>query len=146
MEKSSGSDWGESRQRRQRGMKLRWVFSPPCQEQPVFSPLWVMVFLQFWMSEWPYTAVSEREQTSESFEDVEESLCEASQLYASQESEQKFYKLLELRRVLVLSGVIQSKFERHRAFGSKTEEFWRVCCSWESVKLLEVFGFHVTLN
>lgn len=59
MEKSSGSDWGGWRwgggckgglgrggggqRRRREGMKLRWVFSPPCQEQPVFSPLWVTV-------------------------------------------------------------------------------------------------------
>lgn len=51
--------------------------------------------------------VSEQEQTSESFEDVEESLCEASQLYTRQESKQKFYKPLELR-VLVLSGAALS--------------------------------------
>lgn len=63
MEKSSGSDWGgeggeegvsggrggagrqrrRRRRRRREGMKLHWVFSPPCQEQPVFSPLWVTV-------------------------------------------------------------------------------------------------------
>lgn len=60
--------------------------------------------------------VSDQEQTSESFEDVEESLREASQLYRSQESLPKFSKPLELR-VVVLSGALPSGLQRPEITG-----------------------------
>lgn len=99
MEKSSGSDWGESRQRRQRGMKLRWVSLLPAKTNLYFLLYGLWFCSSGWVSdltEWYQT----RNRLLKAFRLLRK--VSARQLCVSQESVQNFLKLLELNILVFL--------------------------------------------
>lgn len=135
MEKSSGSDWGESRQRRQRGMKLRWLSLLPAKNNLYFLLYGLWFCSSGWVSdltEWYQT----RNRLLKAFRLLSK-VC-ARQLSMSQESEQNFWKLLELK-VLVSSCAFPSPSLRCRVEIAKHASMWDVLTCLQHFDALKVW-------
>lgn len=134
MEKSSGSDWGESRQRRQRGMKLRWVSLLPAKNNLYFLLYGLWFCSSGWVSdltEWYQT----RNRLLKAFRLLRK-VC-ARQLSVSQESVQNFLKLLELK-ILVFSCAFPPQPLRCRVEIAKHACMWYVLTCSQDFDTLKV--------
>lgn len=123
MEKSSGSDWGESRQRRQRGMKLRWVSLLPAKTNLYFLLYGLWFCSSGWVSdltEWYQT----RNRLLKAFRLLRK--VSARQPCVSQESVQNFLKLLELN-ILVFLRAFPFQSLRREIGGL---EIAKQACTW----------------
>lgn len=113
MEKSSGSDWGESRQRRQRGMKLRWVSLLPAKNNLYFLLYGLWFCSSGWVSdltEW-YQTRNRHLKASR----MSKKVCVRHPNCAKARNQcRSFIKPLELR-VLVLLAAILSGLRLHRS-------------------------------
>lgn len=133
MEKSSGSDWGESRQRRQRGMKLRWVSLLPAKTNLYFLLYGLWFCSSGWVSdltEWYQT----RNRLLKAFRLLGK--VSARQLCVSQESVQNFLKLLELNILVFLRAFPYQSLRRE--IGGV--EIAKQACMWYVLTYLQDFN------